>query len=192
MKNSIRTIVATSLLMGFAFGAEAQSSFTSEAQLRAMTCSQSTSPVMAKSTICVLEDQKLQKAYEALAKPSYEDVAAYLENGALINVLGAGYVYSEANGLTEASCRRTIAAHRRFTQLPEPEKLTGNLPEIAAGVAMESPGCLSQYPNLDPPVKAGEDSLYLQLGRMTIDCENAYIDLDPNAEAICAAGYDSL
>ena len=140
----------------------------------------------------MLEDQKLKKAYEALSLPTYEDVHAYLENSALINVMGAGYVFTETGGFSEAGCRRTIAAHRHFTQMPEPEKMTGNLPEIAAGVALDSPACLSEYPNMDPPVKAGEDDLNYQLGRMTIDCENAYVGLDTNAENICQAGYDSL
>lgn len=107
-------------------------------------------------------------------------------------MLGAGFVFEETGGASEASCRRTILAHRHFTQLPEPENLSDNLPEIAAGVASESPACLQCYPDLDPPVVAGEDSLSLQLGRMTTACEAAYIDFDDNAAEICAAGFQDL
>lgn len=184
--------VGAGLLAGLALPAQAQTDFASEALLYAMTCNNATSSTLSKSTICVLENQKLDEAFEALALPTYDDVAAYHENAALISVLGAGFVFEATGGVSEASCRRTIAAHRHFTQMPEPEKLSGNLPEIAAGLAPDSPACLQSYPDLDPPVLAGEDSLSLQLGRMTTACETAYFDLDDNAAEICAVGFQDL
>merc|ERR1711916_359783 len=102
--------VGAGLLAGLALPAQAQTDFASEALLYAMTCNNATSSTLSKSTICVLENQKLDEAFEALALPTYDDVAAYHENAALISVLGAGFVFEATGGVSEASCRRTIAA----------------------------------------------------------------------------------
>ncbi|MAK63075.1 MAG: hypothetical protein CMK09_19060 [Ponticaulis sp.] len=90
MRNAFRILAALALAAGLVPIAASDSEFSLQAELHALTCGKSTSSTLAKSSICVLENQKLDELFDSLTQPSYEDVAAYHEQSAMTDVLGAG------------------------------------------------------------------------------------------------------